>query len=884
MIAPAASTTLRWVRTFDGDGTIDKGLLGGKGANLATMVRLGLPVPAGFTITTEACRAYLAERRPPLGLMDEVRTAITGLESVTGCTFGGADDPLLVSVRSGAVFSMPGMMDTVLDLGLDSTTVEGLARRTGDERFALDSWRRFLQMFGRVVLGAPGDQFETALARRLAMTGAATDRDLDVVALRLLVDEFESIIGASTGRAVPTDAHEQLEAAILAVFDSWNGRRARDYRKLEGIPDDLGTAVNVQVMVFGNTGERSGTGVVFSRDPATGERRPYGDFLVDAQGEDVVAGIRTTQPLAEMATMFPECHEQLLVALRILEDHERDMCDVEFTIENGRLFVLQTRIGKRTATAALRMAVEMVDEGLIDRREAVLRVDPAQLDQVLHPQFDPSARIDVLTTGLGASPGAAVGAVCFDADDAVTRRAAGQRVVLVRGETSPEDLHGIVAAEGILTVRGGLVSHAAVVARGLGTPAVCGAAAIEIDSSTRTLRVGATVVAEGDTISIDGADGRVVVGSVPLVVPEPAGPFGMVLEWADGFRMLGVRANADLAPDAAVARRFGAEGIGLCRTEHMFLGDRLPLVQRYILARDDAERAAALDELASRQRADFVELLMAMDGLVVTVRLLDPPLHEFLPDVDELLVRDGRGELDAAGRELLAAALDWREDNPMLGTRGVRLGILRPDLYRMQARTLAEAAVECWRAGGDPRPEVMVPLVVAESELALVASWVREEVDRVLGGVGVRLDIPVGTMIETPRAALVARAIAGEARFFSFGTNDLTQTTFGFSRDDVEGRIMPTYLERRLLPDDPFRTLDVDGVGALVAMAVRAGRAARTDLEVGICGEHGGEPRSIAFCHDIGLDYVSCSPYRVPVARLAAAHAALGVVGPGNAV
>ena len=882
MSRAATPTALRWIRAFGDDGEIDRSLLGGKGANLATMVRLGLPVPPGFTITTEACRVHLADGRPPDGLMDEVREAIGALGRATGREFGGADDPLLVSVRSGAAFSMPGMMDTVLDLGISERTVEGLARRTGDERFAFDSWRRFLQMYGRVVLGAPADRFEAALTRRMQVCGAENERELDAAALRALVDEFESIIGESTGRSVPVDPYEQLERAVLAVFDSWTGRRARDYRRLEGIADDLGTAVTVQAMVFGNSGVRSGTGVVFSRDPATGEFRPYGDFLVDAQGEDVVAGIRATQPLDEMADIFPVCHGQLLDALHTIENHWRDMCDVEFTIEDGKLFVLQTRVGKRTATAALRMAVDMVDEGLIDRREAVLRVDPTQLDQVLHPRFDPSVPVEVLTVGLGASPGSAVGAVCFDADDAEARRAAGQRVLLVRTETSPDDLHGIIAAEGILTVRGGLVSHAAVVARGIGKPAVCGASAIRIDPVARVLHVGETVVAEGDVVSIDGADGRVVVGAVPLVVPEPSGPFSTVLGWADGFRTLGVRANADLAADAAVARRFGAEGIGLCRTEHMFLGDRLPLIQRYILATEDSTRQAALDDLAVLQRADFVELLETMDGLRVTVRLLDPPLHEFLPDVDALLVRDARGELDSTQRDLLAAALDWREDNPMLGTRGVRLGILRPELYRMQVRALVEAAVERRKAGGDPRPEVMVPLVVASAELELVAEWVRDEIARVLMAAGLDIEVPIGTMIETPRAALVARSIAGAARFFSFGTNDLTQTTFGFSRDDVESRIMPTYLERGLLPDDPFRTLDIEGVGALVAMAVRSGRAVRPDLEVGICGEHGGEPRSIAFCHDIGLDYVSCSPYRVPVARLAAAHAALGAVGPSS--
>jgi pyruvate,orthophosphate dikinase len=637
-------------------------------------------------------------------------------------------------------------------------------------------------------------------------------------------------------------------------------------------------------MAFGNKGEDSGTGVAFTRDPATGENRPYGDFLTNAQGEDVVAGIRVTEPLDAMANHFPECHEQLLGVMTLLQNHYRDMCDIEFTIEQGRLFILQTRVGKRTAVAALRMAVEMEAEGLIDKREAVLRVQPEQLDQLLHPQFDPDAKYTAITKGLNASPGAAVGQVYFTADDAEARHEEGQRVILVRPETSPDDLHGMIAAEGILTSRGGLVSHAAVVARGMGTPAVCGASELEIDLGARQFKVGDTVVREGEVISINGNTGEVVVGAVPVVTPEPTGPFGVILGWADEFRTLGVRTNADLPHDAEVARGFGAEGIGLCRTEHMFLGSRLHLVQRFILAASAEEERQVLGELATSQKEDFLGILEAMDGLPVTVRLLDPPLHEFLPDIEELVVKKALGELDEAGQVLLNAAEHWKEANPMLGTRGVRLGILKPELYKMQVRALLEAAIERKLKGGNPIVEIMIPLSVSKAELALAVSWVREVAESLfgagadLGGV----DYKVGTMIETPRAALVADEIADVAEFFSFGTNDLTQMTFGFSRDDIEGRFMPVYLERQLLPYNPFETIDMEGVGGLVRTAVRLGRERRPDLKLGICGEHGGDPTSVAFCHEVGLDYVSCSPYRVPIARLAAAHAALGAAGPGS--
>jgi pyruvate,orthophosphate dikinase len=875
----------KYVYAFEAGSKEQKYLLGGKGANLAEMTNLGLPVPPGFTITTDACKAYLeAGNRLPDGLMDEVSAALGELERKMGKRLGDDADPLLVSVRSGAPFSMPGMMDTVLNLGLNDVSVKGLAKQTGNDRFAYDSYRRFVQMFGKIVLDIDGKAFEDELDALRKARGVDTDPELSADDLEGLVETFKGIVEREARIPFPQDPREQLGYAIEAVFKSWNGKRARDYRHFEGIPDDLGTAVNVQAMVFGNKGDDSGTGVAFTRDPATGENRAYGDFLPNAQGEDVVAGIRVTEHLDDMGAHFPESHRELLEVMDTLQSHYRDMCDIEFTIEQGRLFLLQTRVGKRTAAAALRMAVEMERDGLIDKRDAVLRVQPEQLDQLLHPQFDPSASYTALAKGLNASPGAAVGQVYFTADEAEERHEEGERVILVRPETSPDDLHGMIAAEGILTSRGGLVSHAAVVARGMGRPAVCGASALDIDVEGRQFRVGDTVVQEGDIISINGTTGEVVVGPVPVITPEPTGPFDTILQWADEFRRLGVRANADLAPDARVARRFGAEGIGLCRTEHMFLGDRLPLVQRFILAADEDEEHAALAELERLQRADFVEILEAMDGLPVTVRLLDPPLHEFLPDVEELLVREARGELDDEGRRLLHAAQQWREANPMLGTRGVRLGILKPGLYRTQVRALLEAALQRRLAGGTPKVEIMIPLAVTEPELRLAVGWVREIAEEIasegrdLGSVG----YSVGTMVETPRAALVADEIAHVAEFFSFGTNDLTQMTFGFSRDDIEGRFMPKYLELGLLDANPFETIDVGGVGKLVAMAVELGRATRPDLKLGICGEHGGDPASVRFCHDVGLDYVSCSPYRVPLARLAAAHAALDADGRGS--
>jgi len=874
----------KYVYGFEEGSKEQKYLLGGKGANLAEMTILGLPVPPGFTITTEACNAYMRlDNAFPEGLLAEVAAALAKLEKKMGKSLGDAVDPLLVSVRSGAPFSMPGIrMDTVLNLGLNDDSVGGLARQTGNERFAYDSYRRFVQMFGKIVLDVPGDHFEDALHDLLEARKLTNETELDRDALAGLVATFKGIVQKEAGMEFPDDPKEQLRHAIEAVFKSWNGRRARDYRRMEKIPDDLGTAVNVQTMVFGNKGDDSGTGVAFTRNPATGERVPYGDFLPNAQGEDVVAGIRNTEPLAAMADDFPECYRQLLDVLARLELHYRDMCDTEFTVEQGRLFMLQTRVGKRTALAALRMAVEMHQEGLISKPEAVLRVQPDQLDQLLHPQFDPDAKFTVLAKGLNASPGAAVGRVYFTADDAEARHAEGERVILVRSETSPDDLHGMIAAEGILTSRGGLVSHAAVVARGMGKPAICGAEAIKIDMKSRTFSVGDVVVREGDVISINGTSGEVVVGEVPVVTPEPSGPFGIVLEWADEFRTLKVRTNADLPDDAKRAREFGAEGIGLCRTEHMFLGDRLPIVQRMILAENDEEEDAALAELGRVQRADYLGILEAMDGLPVTVRLLDPPLHEFLPDIEELVIAQTKGELDAKGERLLAAARSWQEVNPMLGTRGCRLGILKPGLYRMQVRALIEAAAERKQGGGDPQVEIMIPLIVNRAELAMLDGWVREVAPEVLTAAGVDLHYAVGTMIETPRAALDAKAIAEVAEFFSFGTNDLTQMAFGFSRDDVESRLMPVYLEEKLLAISPFEEIDVDGVGRLMEIAVAEGRVTRPDIKLGICGEHGGNPASVKFCAEVGLDYVSCSPYRVPIARLAAAHAVLGAGGPGG--
>ncbi|MFC8244570.1 pyruvate, phosphate dikinase [Streptomyces chartreusis] len=868
-------------------------LLGGKGANLAEMTRLGLPVPPGFTITTEACRAFLAHGTEPEGLAREVSEHLRILERAAGRRLGQPDDPLLLSVRSGARFSMPGMMETILDIGLNDESVLGLAKVSGNERFAWDSYRRLVQMFGSTVMGVENERFESVMARLREARGAADDLELDANDLAALVEAYKDLIHQETGDYFPQSPAEQLQRAIRAVFESWNGERARLYRRREGIHDDLGTAVNVQRMVFGNLGPDSGSGVAFTRDPATGDRGLYGDYLPNAQGEDVVAGIRNTVGLDALHHANPEAFVQLRDHMGLLETHYRDLCDIEFTVERGTLWMLQTRVGKRTAEAAFTIAAELADEELITRDEGLARVSGDGLARLMFPRFDTDAVGSALAHGLPASPGAAVGAAVFDSAEAVRRAAVGEKVILVRQETTPDDLPGMVAAQAVLTSRGGKTSHAAVVARGMGKVCVCGAEALSVDTRARRFTTNGTTVEEGTVISVDGTEGAVYLGAAPLVDSSVMRHFetgersaGLVeavaraLEQADGIRRLGVRANADTPEDAARARRFGAEGIGLCRTEHMFLGDRRRLVEAMILARSDADRRRALDALLPLQREDFVGILEAMDGLPVTIRLLDPPLHEFLPDRTELSVRIATAEAlgnppDAHDAELLNAVNRMHEENPMLGLRGVRLGLVAPGLVAMQVRAVAEAVVQRKRAGGEPLAEIMVPLIDTVEELRLV----REEVERVLAEVaassGVPVDCPVGTMIELPRAALTAESIAREAEFFSFGTNDLTQTTWGFSRDDVEAAFFSAYLDKGIFKVSPFETIDREGVGRLVEIAVAEGRAARPDLKIGVCGEHGGDPASVHFFHAAGLDYVSCSPFRVPVARLEAGRAAL---------
>ncbi len=861
-----------------------KDLLGGKGANLAEMTSvLRLPVPPGFTISTDACRAHMKSGWPP-GLDDEIATQVAALEKKMGRLLGDHADPLLVSVRSGAKFSMPGMMDTVLNLGLNDRSVKGLAAVTGDQRFAYDSYRRFISMYGRIVLGIEGSRFEHPLEDAKQRTGATTDAELSAHELRELCELYKGVVKGETGKPFPQAPAKQLRGAIEAVFRSWNGARAIAYRNRERISHDLGTAVNVQVMVFGNRDTNSGTGVGFTRNAATGENVPYGDFLVNAQGEDVVAGIRKTDDLDTLNDVFPVIHLELLEIFDRLEAHYRDMCDTEFTIEQGKLWMLQTRVGKRTGAAALRMAVDMASKGQgrtkwkITKRDALMRVAAEHLDSVLHPQL--AGKGVVLCKGLAASPGAAVGKVYFTADDAVDADDRGEKVILVRSETSPEDVHGMMVAQGILTARGGLVSHAAVVARGWGTPAVVGAEALKIEA--KQFSVGDVVVKEGDIISIDGATGDVIVGEMKLAAAKPPPEFEVVLEWADQVRKgkLKVRANADTGEDATNALRMGAEGIGLCRTEHMFLAaDRLPVVRRMILANTPAEETAALDDLHRVQVLDFTEILEAMDGLPVTVRLLDPPLHEFLPHIGELEIKQATVGLDDEEKHLLAAARSWSEFNPMLGTRGVRLGVVKPGLYAMQVRALMDAAIALRKAGKNPIVEIMIPLTVNREEMALARSWVEEGIATATKGVKHPPDVTIGTMIETPRAALRADEIAEVADFFSFGTNDLTQMTFGFSRDDIESRMMPTYLEQGLLKRNPFETIDQGGVGELVRLAAERGRKVKKGLKLGVCGEHGGDPESIALFYAAGLDYVSCSPFRVPIARLAAAQAVIGGAG-----
>ncbi|MFI8005863.1 pyruvate, phosphate dikinase [Streptomyces sp. NPDC086010] len=873
-----------------------KDLLGGKGANLAEMTNLGLPVPPGFTITTEACKVYLDSGDEPAALRDEVGAHLAALEERMGKTLGQADDPLLVSVRSGAKFSMPGMMDTVLNIGLSDASVVGLAAQAGDDRFAWDSYRRLIQMFGKTVLGVDGELFEEALEAAKEAKGVTVDVDLDAADLKKLVTEFKGIVERDAGRGFPQDPREQMDLAIKAVFDSWNTDRAKLYRRQERIPGDLGTAVNICSMVFGNLGPDSGTGVAFTRDPASGHQGVYGDYLQNAQGEDVVAGIRNTVPLAELESIDKASYDQLMKIMETLETHYKDLCDIEFTIERGQLWMLQTRVGKRTAGAAFRIATQLVDQGLIDEAEALQRVNGAQLAQLMFPRFDHGAASVLLGRGIAASPGAAVGKAVFDSYTAVKWSRSGEKVILIRRETNPDDLDGMIAAEGILTSRGGKTSHAAVVARGMGKTCVCGAEEIEVDTKRRRLTVGGTVVEEGDLVSVDGSTGKVYLGEVP-VVPSPVVEYfegrmhagaddadelvaavHRIMAYADRVRRLRVRANADNAEDASRARRFGAQGIGLCRTEHMFLGERREMVEKLILADTDDERDSALEALLPLQKADFIELFESMDGLPVTVRLLDPPLHEFLPDITELSVRvalaESRKDANENDLRLLQAVHKLHEQNPMLGLRGVRLGLVIPGLFAMQVRAIAEAAAQRKNAKGDPRAEIMIPLVGTVQELEIV----REEADRVIAEVeaatGTELRLTIGTMIELPRAALTAGQIAEAAQFFSFGTNDLTQTVWGFSRDDVEASFFTAYLEKGIFGVSPFETIDKDGVGALVRSAVEAGRATRPDLKLGICGEHGGDPESVHFFHEVGLDYVSCSPFRIPVARLEAGRAA----------
>jgi pyruvate,orthophosphate dikinase len=856
------SAAVTYLYDFDEPSDGGRDLLGGKGIGLAEMTLLGVPVPAGFTITTDACRAYMREGGLPDGLDDEVGTHITSLEQKSGKRFGDPEDPLLVSVRSGAAVSMPGMMDTILNLGLNDAAVEGLARTTENPRFARDSYRRLIQMYGEVVDGIDGHRFEQALTDLKRDRGVQLDVDLTADDLGRLIETFKEIYRQEAGGEFPQDAREQLRRAVLAVFQSWENPRAQVYRRTYGIPDDIGTAVNVVQMVFGNKGDRSATGVCFTRDPSTGEQGVYGEYLVNAQGEDVVAGIRTPQPVEEMRARLPEAYDQLMDTLARLEQHYRDMQDIEFTIEDGKLYLLQTRSAKRTAAAALRAAVDMTKEGLITRDEAIARIDPAALDQLLHPMLDPNAEFEVAARGLNASPGAACGAIVLDADTAEERGKAGESVILVGWETTPDDIHGMIQAKGVLTAHGGMTSHAAVVARGMGKPCVAGCEGLTLDKAAKTVRLGDHDLREGDVITIDGGTGRVIVGAVPLVPPQINEDFETVLGWADTVRRLKVRANADNPDDSAKAREFGAQGIGLCRTEHMFFGDeRLPVVQEMILAGDEEGRRSALDRLLPFQQSDFEAIFEVMAGLPVTIRLLDPPLHEFLPSIEE-----------ATDERMRHRIKMLHEANPMLGTRGCRLGLQWPEIYEMQVRAIARAAKAVQeRRGEAPIVEIMHPLVGFAEELRRL----RELTEAVMAEEAPGLEYLCGTMIELPRAALRADEIAEYADFFSFGTNDLTQTALGMSRDDAEGKFLTFYLEEGVLESNPFERLDESGVGELMRIGAERGRAVKPSIKLGICGEHGGDPKSVEFCHRLGLDYVSCSPYRVPLARLAAAQAVL---------
>ncbi|MGE0417469.1 MAG: pyruvate, phosphate dikinase [Acetobacteraceae bacterium] len=883
----------KWVYSFgaghnEGKASM-RNLLGGKGANLAEMASIGLPVPPGFTITTEVCTAFYENgRRYPDTLKSQVDTALSRIEQAVGLTFGSATKPLLVSVRSGARVSMPGMMDTVLNLGLNDTTVEALAKEANDERFAWDSYRRFIQMYGSVVLGVDHHNFEEVIEHIKVETGANEDTALTAADWQRVVEAYKDLVRHAIGTPFPQDPHEQLWGAIGAVFGSWENARAITYRKLHDIPAAWGTAVNVQAMVFGNMGNDCATGVCFTRDPSTGENIFYGEYLVNAQGEDVVAGIRTPQPLSKarskdgempLEAVMPEAYAELMAVRETLEKHYRDMQDIEFTVQQKKLYMLQTRNGKRTAQASLRIAVDMAREGLIDQAEAVRRVNPASLDQLLHPTLDPKAPRTVLSKGLPASPGAASGIVVFNADEAESRAAKGESVILVRIETSPEDIHGMHAAKGILTTRGGMTSHAAVVARGMGRPCVCGATGMVVDYNAQVLTAMGKEVRAGEVITIDGATGEVFVGSVPMIEPQMSGDFGTLMEWADACRRMGVRANAETPLDAETARKFGAEGIGLCRTEHMFFDpERIGAVRQMIMTNSEDGRRIALDRLLPFQREDFRKLFTIMAGLPVTIRLLDPPLHEFLPHA-EAEMQEVAKALDTDMEAIRNRLAELAEANPMLGHRGCRLGISFPEIYEMQARAIFEGALAVAKETGKaPHPEVMIPLVSTRKELEITREQVEKVAAEVFAAAGTTIEYSIGTMIELPRAALTADRIAEVADFFSFGTNDLTQTVFGLSRDDA-GKFLPTYVDKGILPKDPFVSIDVEGVGEMVRIATEKGRATKNKLKLGICGEHGGDPASIAFCETVGLDYVSCSPYRVPVARLAAAQAALGVEG-----
>jgi pyruvate,orthophosphate dikinase len=892
-VAPVKSARGKWVYSF-GDGRAEgkarlRDLLGGKGANLAEMANLGLPVPPGFTITTDVCTYFYGhDQTYPAELKAQVKAALDHVGKIAGKTFGDPTDPLLVSVRSGARASMPGMMDTVLNLGLNDATVAALAKKSGDARFAYDSYRRFITMYSDVVLGIDAHHFEELLDEHKDSHGYMLDTDLDAGDWKELVERYKARVKEELGKDFPQDPHAQLWGAIGAVFGSWMNQRAITYRRLHNIPESWGTAVNVQAMVFGNMGNTSATGVAFTRNPSTGERRLYGEFLINAQGEDVVAGIRTPQEITEaaregsgsekpsMEAALPEAFAELTRIYGLLERHYRDMQDLEFTVEQGKLWMLQTRSGKRTAKAALRIAVELADEGLITKREAVTRVDPASLDQLLHPTIDPDAERTVIATGLPASPGAASGEIVFSSDEAEVLSNQGRNVILVRAETSPEDIHGMHAAEGILTARGGMTSHAAVVARGMGKPCVSGAGALRIDIAANSMVAGGVTLRKGDVITIDGSTGQVLAGKVTMREPELSGEFATLMQWADSVRALKVRANADTPADAKVAVKFGAQGIGLCRTEHMFFeGERIRAVREMILANDEKSRRTALAKLLPMQRADFTALFEIMHGLPVTIRLLDPPLHEFLPHTQHE-IEDVAKAMGADPKKLTERARELEEANPMLGFRGCRLAIAYPEIAEMQARAIFEAAVEAGKRTGKPVvPEVMVPLIATKAEFDLVKARIDAMADEVARETGAKVDYQVGTMIELPRAALMAGEIAETAEFFSFGTNDLTQTTFGISRDDAAS-FLGTYMARGILATDPFITLDREGVGELIKIATERGRKTRKGLKLGICGEHGGDPASVTFCHETGLDYVSCSPFRVPIARLAAAQAALG--------